>query len=222
MAGKRQQQARCRTAFGGWPAAAIEFLEGIELENNKSYWTANKELYQSAVLAPMQALLSDLSADFGAGKVFRPYRDTRFSADKTPYKTFIAAHNNSAYITLSADALGVGTGLYMPASDQLLRFRAAVAEDRTGTELERLIADLGKDGIEVHAHEVLKSAPRGYKSDHPRIELLRHKGLTAWREWPVGPWLDSATPRERIEDFLRATAKLRKWINRNVGDSDAI
>jgi uncharacterized protein (TIGR02453 family) len=209
-------QARQQVSFTGWPAAAVEFFEGIELENNKAYWTANKALYQSSVLAPMLALLSDLSSEFGEGKVFRPYRDTRFSADKTPYKTFIAGHNDGAYITLSADALGAGTGLYMPAADQLLLFRAAVAHDRTGPQLESLIAELRADGIEVHAREVLKSAPRGYKSDHPRIELLRHKGLTAWKEWPVGPWLDSVTPRARIQEFLQQTAKLRKWIDRNV------
>jgi uncharacterized protein (DUF2461 family) len=139
------------------------------------------------------------------------------SGVKSPYKTNIAAHNEAGYISLSAHALGVGAGLYMPSGPQLARFRAAVADDRTGTELVGLVAKLTKKGIAVHAHEVLKSAPRGYPKDHPRIDLLRYKGVTAWQEWPVGAWLDTATAKGRIVDFLRASAPLRQWLDQNVG-----
>ncbi|MGO9340935.1 MAG: DUF2461 domain-containing protein [Acidimicrobiales bacterium] len=207
-------------AFRGWPIEAVEFFQGIELENTKSYWTSHKDLYQEKVLGPMTALLAELAPEFGSGRVFRPYRDTRFSADKSPYKTNIAAHNDAAYISLSADALGVGTGLYMPSSDQLARFRAAVADNRAGPELVRLVSALRKKKCEVSAHEVLRSAPRGYPIDHPRIELLRYKGLTAWKDWPVGSWLDTSAPKRRIVDFLRATASLRKWFDSNVGAAE--
>ncbi len=209
-----------QSTFRGWPVEAVEFLEGIELDNSKSYWNAHKDLYREKLLGPMTALLAELAPEFGAGRVFRPYRDTRFSADKSPYKTNIAAHNDAGYISLSADALGVGAGLYRPSSDQLARFRVAVADDRTGPELVRLVTELRKKQVEVSAHEVLKSAPRGYPSDHPRIDLLRHKGLTAWEEWPVGPWLDTNAPKRRIADFLRATVPLRKWFDSNVGSAE--
>jgi uncharacterized protein (TIGR02453 family) len=203
--------------FRGWSIEAVEFLRGIELENTKTYWTAHKDLYQAEVHGPMASLLAELAPEFGEGRIFRPYRDTRFSADKSPYKTNIAAHNDAGYISLSPDALGVGVGLYMPSPEQLVRFRSAIAHDRTGVELVRLVATLRRKDIDVTAHEVLKSAPRGYSREHPRIELLRFKGITAWREWPVGAWLGTATPKRRIVDFLQASAPLRKWLESNVG-----
>jgi uncharacterized protein (TIGR02453 family) len=207
--------------FRGWPVEVVEFFQGIELDNTKSYWIAHKELYQDKVLAPMLALLAEMAPEFGEGRVFRPYRDTRFSVDKSPYKTNIAAHNDAGYISLSADALGVGSGLYMPSSDELARFRTAVAHDRTGAELQHLVSALRKKHIQVSAHEILKSTPRGYPSAHPRIELLRHKGLTAWKEWPVGPWLNSASAKRRVVDVLRATGPLRDWFGSNVGMAES-
>lgn len=202
--------------FRGWPVEAVGFLLGIELDNSKSYWTANKELYHDKVLGPMLALLAELAPEFGEGHVFRPYRDVRFSADKSPYKTNIAARNDAGYISLSSDVLGVGAGLYMPSAGQLASFRAAIADDRTGVRLVRVVAELRRKDIQVSAHELLKSAPRGYPSDHPRIELLRHKGITAWKEWPVGAWLDTAAPKRRIIDFLREVAPLRNWLDSNA------
>ncbi len=190
------------------------------MDNTKSYWTAHKDFYDASVLAPMQMLLVELTPEFGNGRVFRPYRDTRFSADKSPYKTTIAAHNDAGYISLSADTLGVGSGLYMPSPSQLMRFRAAVADEQTGVELLDLVHGLRRKSIQVSAHETLKSAPRGYSKDHPRIDLLRYKGITAWREWPVGPWLAGTTPRRRIAEVLRATAPLRRWLEANVGAGD--
>ena len=207
-------------AFRGWQLGVVEFFDDLEMDNTKSYWTAHKEFYEAEVLSPMRALLAELAPEFGEGRVFRPYRDTRFSRDKSPYKTTIAAHNDAGYISLSADALGVGSGLYMPSPTQLARFRAAVADDRTGAALLRLLEDLRSKRIGVSAHETLKSAPRGYPNDHPRIDLLRHKGLTAWKEWPVGTWLAGSAAKRRIVDVLRATAPLRKWLESNVGTAE--
>ncbi len=207
-------------AFRGWNPEVVEFFDELEMDNTKSFWTAHKEFYLTDVLGPMQALLAELAAEFGEGRVFRPYRDTRFSPDKSPYKTNIAAHNDAGYLSLSSDALGVGSGLWMPSSDQLARFRSAVANERRGAELLDLLKGLRRKRIQVSAHETLKSAPRGYPNDHPRIEILRFKGLAAWREWPVGPWLGTATAKRRIVDVLRASAPLRKWLDSNVGPAD--
>jgi uncharacterized protein (TIGR02453 family) len=206
-----------RRSFRGWPPGVGDFFDELELDNTKAYWVAHKEFYVADVLGPMEALLAALAPEFGGGRVFRPYRDTRFSSDKSPYKTTIAAHNDAGYISLSSDALGVGSGLYMPSPAQLARFRAAVADERTGRQLVGLVKELERRRIQVSAHETLKTAPRGYAGDHPRIELLRQKGLTAWKEWPVGPWLGTAAPKRRITDVLRATAPLRAWLDRNVG-----
>lgn len=206
-------------AFRGWPVEALEFYEGLAADNSKTYWTEHRAVYDDQVLAPMTDLLTELSAEFGEGKVFRPYRDVRFSPDKTPYKTAIGATIGAGYIQLSMDGLGVGSGMWMMATDQLDRYRRAVADDRNGAKLTAVIATIEKSAIEVSGHGSLKTAPKGYSSDHPRIELLRHKGLVAWKEWPAAAWLGTAAAKKRIVDFLRTTQPLNDWLETNVGPS---
>src|SRR5262245_50692854 len=92
--------------FKGWPAEALEFFEGLEADNTKTYWTAHKADYEKLVRGPMEELLRELAPAFGEGKIFRPYRDVRFSANKTPYKTNIAATvADGGYISLSTEGL---------------------------------------------------------------------------------------------------------------------
>jgi uncharacterized protein (TIGR02453 family) len=203
--------------FKGWPVEAVEFYEGLEADNSKAYWQEHKAEYEQLVKAPMEELLAELEADFGAGRVFRPYRDTRFSKDKTPYKLNCAAHLPGGYVSVSADGLFVGSGLYMPDPTQLARFRAAVADDRSGPELESIVATLRKHTYEVSAHDVLKTAPKGYPKDHPRIELLRSKGLVMSKSWPVGAWLGTKKAKDRVVSTLRAAQPLNEWIATNVG-----
>lgn len=208
-------------AFSGWPAEALEFYEGLTADNSRAYWTAHRACYERDVHAPMAALLAELESEFGEGKIFRPYRDVRFSADKSPYKTAIGATlARGGYIQLSADGLAAGSGMYQMAPGQLDRYRRAVAGDRAGQELRRVIAGLQRHGIEVTGHQSLKTAPRGYPRDHPRADLLRHKGLIAWREWPADAWLGTAAARDRVAGFLRATRPLCRWLDTHVGDSE--
>src|SRR5580693_34946 len=104
-------------AFRGWKAEAIEFYEGLEADNSRTYWQAHKADYEALVLQPMQDLLAELADDFGEGNIFRPYRDVRFSADKSPYKTNIAAMvGGIGYLQFSADGLAAGSGYWMMAS----------------------------------------------------------------------------------------------------------
>jgi uncharacterized protein (TIGR02453 family) len=203
--------------FRGWPVEAIEFYEGLEADNSKAYWQAHKAVYDRCVKAPMEALLADLAPEFGAGRIFRPHRDVRFSADKTPYKTNIAAQMPGGYVSLSADEVFCGGGLYMPSPEQLKRFRAAVLDDTWGEELVGIAATLRAQGYEVAAHEVLKTAPRGVDKDHPRIELLRHKGLVMTRSWSIGAWLGTAKAKDRIVKVLTDAKPLYAWIDVHVG-----
>jgi uncharacterized protein (TIGR02453 family) len=204
--------------FRGWPAEALDFYEGLEADNSKTYWTAHKAVYDDKVRAPMDALLAELEPEFGPGKLFRPYRDVRFSADKTPYKTHLGAWlEHGGYIQLSAAGLAVGRGMWMMSPEQLDRYRQAVADERTGAELERIVAQMARKQIEVGGHGTLKTVPRGYPRDHPRAQLLRHKGLTAWKDWPVAAWLGTATAKRRIVDFLHDAQPLTDWLTGNVG-----
>ncbi len=209
--------------FTGFPVEAIEFFEGLEADNTKAYWSDNKSAYEEIVRAPMEALLVDVSgsrAGEDAGKIFRPYRDVRFSKDKTPYKTNIAGtFATGGYVSLDADGFRVGTGYYMMAKDQLASFREAIDDER-GPELEKLIEKLRSKDLEVTAHDTLKTAPRGYPKDHPRIELLRMKGCIAWRTWEIGAWLDTPEPVTRVRDFLKTAKPLVTWLDTNVGPSE--
>jgi uncharacterized protein (TIGR02453 family) len=204
-------------AFAGWPDEAVEFFEGLEADNSKAYWQEHKAVYERSVRAPMEELLAELADEFGEGKIFRPYRDVRFSADKTPYKTNCAARLGAGYVSLSADDLSVGGGLYLPDRDELDRFRAAVAADRSGAQLVEIVADLHQRGYPTVAHEILKTAPRGYGADHPRIELLRHKGIAVMKAWPVGAWLGTSKAKQRVVETLRTAVPLNDWLARNVG-----
>jgi uncharacterized protein (DUF2461 family) len=92
--------------FRGFPEEALIFFEGLEADNSKPYWTDHKDSYDEHVRAPVLALLAELEDEFGAGKIFRPYRDVRFSKDKTPYKTNVAAGSTGPRRTSSTGSAG--------------------------------------------------------------------------------------------------------------------
>ena len=201
-------------AFKGWPVEAVEFYEGLAADNSKVYWQEHKAVYEARVKAPMEELLAELAPEFGEGKVMRPYRDIRFSKDKQPYKLNCGAHVGNGFVSFSADGLFMGSGLYMPEPPQLGRFREAVADDKAGPELEKVIAVLHKGGYEAGAHETLKTAPKGYPKDHPRIELLRWKGVVMSKSWPVGAWLGTKKAKDHIVKALVAAQPLHDWLDR--------
>ena len=101
--------------FSGFPDAGPAFYEGLEADNSKTYWLAHKAVYESAIREPMLALVDALEGEFGEARLFRPYRDVRFSADKSPYKTHQGAFTGADtafgyYVQMSADGLALGGG----------------------------------------------------------------------------------------------------------------
>ena len=204
-------------AFNGWPEEALDFYDALEADNSKTYWTAHKAVYEETVLEPMAELVEELAAEFGETKIFRPYRDVRFSKDKSPYKIHIGAMVGSGYIQFSARGLAAGDGMYGMDPGQLDRYRQAVANDIPGGELERLVAAIRQQEISVEGRDELKTAPRGYPADHPRIGLLRCKGLVAWKEWPVEPWLETSAARDQVAGFLRTARPLSGWLSQHAG-----
>ena len=208
-------------AFKGWPATALDFYEGLEADNSKVYWTEHKDVYEQDVKAPMVALLAELADEFGESRLFRPYRDVRFSANKAPYKTNIAAGiGEHGYVHLSVDGLMAGAGTYHMMPDQLDRYRRAVAADKEGEALEKVIARLEKQKVDVHGTDSLKTVPKGYDKDHPRVHLLRYKGIVAMKQWPVAAWLGTKQAKTRVAELLRQAQPLCEWLESNVGPSD--
>ncbi len=207
--------------FAGFPVAGLDFYDDLEADNTKTFWTAHRQVYLDAVRTPMTDLLTQLEPEFGAGKVFRPYRDLRFSKDPTPYKThqggFVARGRSSGwYVELNAAGLRVGAGFYEASGPALDRYRAAVDDDRTGRELQRLVRALEAAGFTIDGDR-LKTRPRGYDPGHPRISLLRHRSLVAVREHHDSPaWLHRAEAADRVRAQWRQLAPLVEWIGDHV------
>jgi uncharacterized protein (TIGR02453 family) len=205
--------------FAGFGERLVDFYDGLEADNSKAYWTDSRPLYDEHVREPMLALLAVLEPEFGKGKIFRPYRDVRFSADKTPYKMHCGATVGPYYVQVSAEGLMVAGGYYQMASDQIARFRVAVDEERRGEDLSRRLRKLEKAGLTV-AGDTLKTRPRGFDEDHPRIELLRHRSLYAWRRWAGDDlMLEPELPGEVAANW-RALTPLTEWLVDHVGPTE--
>ena len=125
-------------------------------------------------------------------------------------------------MTLSAEGLGVGAGMYVMASDQLERYRRAVDLEKSGTALELIVEAIKKKGYACAPSAPLKTAPKGYAKDHPRIALLNGKGIIVWKLWPVVTWLSTKNAKERVVDVLRSSIPLNNWLAEHVGDSELV
>ncbi len=202
--------------FTGFPAEALDFYEGLEADNTKTYWTRHKATYESCVRAPMTALCEELSAEFGEPYLFRPYRDLRFARDKSPYKEHQGATVGHGYVHISAAGLFAAVGYYQMAPDQLVRYRTAVDEEATGAVLERLVAKLRAAGYTVGGDR-LKTRPRGYDADHPRIDLLRHRTVVAWVDFGAPEGIHPEEAAARVAAAWRETLPLHQWLDDHVG-----
>lgn len=210
--------------FRGWPTDAIDFYTQLEADNSRAFWQAHKDVYEDAVRDPFLALSDAVGQEFGPLRLFRPYRDVRFSKDKSPYKTAAGAVTESEgggayYVQISAEGLFVGSGYYGLASDQLERYRDAVDHDTSGPQLVAEVEALRKLRYDVGARESLKTAPRGYPRDHPRVDLLRMKGIHVGKQFAPARWLHTRQALDRILGVWRGTADINRWLDRHVGPS---
>ena len=207
--------------FTGFPVEALNFYDDLEMDNTKSFWAAHKAIYETAVQGPMTALLQSLEPEFGPGKVFRPYRDVRFAKDKTPYKDhqggFVAAGPTTGwYVEVGAPGVRVGAGFYDAGSERLAAIRSAIADQRTGSELVRILAALRVEGWTVGG-ETLKTSPRGYAADHPRIELLRHKSMTVGRSYGFDEMIHTSLLLARVRTDWAAATPFVQWVRTHSG-----
>jgi uncharacterized protein (TIGR02453 family) len=204
--------------FRGFTTDVFAWFAGLERDNSRSYFTATRDFYEEHVRGALEAMFDALRDEFGGDvKVFRQQRDLRFSADRSPYKTrTYGVLGGRLYAQISATGLYAGTGYHQLAPDQLERFRAAVADDRSGPELEAAVAAARAAGLET-AGRALKTAPRGYARDHPRLELLRHRALIAGRALPPGDGIPAGAALAHASSTWRAAAPLNAWLDAYVG-----
>jgi uncharacterized protein (TIGR02453 family) len=208
--------------FTGIPADAFDFFEELAADNTKTWWTANKDRYDHNVRGPVEALLAAVAEEFGPdSKIFRPYRDTRFSKDKTPYKTNLGATTTTTagsvyYLALSTEGMYVGGGYYRMAKDQIDAYRAAAADEATGAELAALVASAEKRGYEIGG-EQLKRVPKPWDPDHPRARLLKHKGLYLGLQLEPSAWMGTKKALDRITKAWRDITPVIGWLHTNVG-----
>ena len=209
-------------SFEGFPDEGLVFYEGLEADNTKTYWTRNKAAYDAHIKTPLVAMMEELAPEFGTAKVFRPYRDVRFSNDKTPYKTHQGAvihpegRASAVYVQISADGLRVSGGCWRLESDQVARFRRAVADGVQGPRLEKEVARLAAADWSIEGDR-LSRVPAGYDADAPRLDLLKHKSLYASRSWEPAEWLHSRRALDAVRDAWRDLIALNAWLDDNVG-----
>lgn len=192
--------------FAGFPAQTARFLSELAESNEREWFKANKHRYEAHVLEPaldfinaMEPRLEKISRHFVAigkrtgGSLMRVYRDTRFSKNKTPYKTNVGiqfrhelgkdVHAPGFYIHIEPNNCFLGTGIWRPDSDALAAIRSYIAENsgswKRARDARRFVAHFRLGG------DRLKRPPRGYAADHPYIEDLKRKDFIAVSGFPI-------------------------------------
>lgn len=200
---------------------AFAFYAELEQNQTKEWWLANKQRYDTRVKAPVERLVDALGGEFGPLKIFRPYKDVRFSADKRPYKDhlgLVTADDSAAtyYLQLSQHGLMLAGGLYQPAREQLARFREIIDDNRLVGDLEATLDEVGDSGFAIMTTDALATAPRGFSIDHPKIELLRLKRLAISATFEPAEWMHSAELVDRVRAGWHTVRVWNDWIVENL------
>jgi uncharacterized protein (TIGR02453 family) len=208
----------------GIPADAVAFFDELSRDNTKGWWQANKPRWQASVREPLEMLLDALEDEFGPAHVFRPYRDVRFSADKSPYKDHQGALATTVpgmgwYVQVGAHGLTTGAGYYPSGRDQLPRLRAAVDAPASGTALQGIVDGLEAAGFEPRGAQVA-TRPRGVPADHPRLELMRYTSIVVVREHGEPPWMHTPEVVDRVAGDWRTLRPFVEWLTEHVGASE--
>lgn len=210
--------------FSGFGPDAIQWFAQLEADNSKPYFTKTKDLWQEQIRTPIEALLWDLAEKIGGEvKVYRPYRDVRFSKDKSPYKTStygVVMPEGSAtglYAGISSSGFGGGAGMYGMEKDQLERFRDAIAGDHGG-DLAAIVETIKSAGYDIEG-DALKTAPRGYPKDHEHIDLLRMKEIWVSQQLPETEDLTNDAPLRHMQQLWTTALPLIEFLDSHVGAS---
>lgn len=206
-------------SFDGLNPDALAFFDELAVNNTKEWWQSQKSRFTENVAGPFEALAEELEPEFGPVKIFRPYRDVRFSADKSPYKLQIGLVTRASaahYLQLSASGLLIGGGMYQPTPPQLAAFRSLVDDARTAPDLEATLAEVRAAGFELMRDDELRTAPRGFSADHPRIDLLRLRHLAVGRQEQPDDWMWTPDALDEIRAAWHAVSVWCDWLHANI------
>jgi uncharacterized protein (TIGR02453 family) len=214
-----------------FPAETLRFLRALKRNNRREWFNAHRDDYEAYVRQPMTAIVERLAVDLRAFapelvaspkvSIYRIYRDTRFSDNKTPYKTHIAAsfptrglakHEGAgAYFHVSPDEVWIGGGMYSPQPPQLFAVRQHIAG-----HLKQLRAIVESPGFRKHfgalEGDKLKRVPRGFPKDHPAAEFLKHTYFIAGAELPPTLATSPAFYKTLLAHFRQITP-LTRFLN---------
>jgi uncharacterized protein (TIGR02453 family) len=212
-------------AFTGFGPAVTDWFVALASDNSRAYWAATRDIWQRDVRSPLEALLAEAAAEAGGGiKLFRPYRDMRFGGGEAPMKTAAgglvlppAGSAAARYVEVSAEGFYAGTGYHRFERDQLAAYRRVVAGEAGSTFAVALDAARAA-GLEVGG-EVMTGTPQGVARDHPRIELLRRKGVFVGASLPPGDALETPAPLDHARRVWAAAASVVAWLDSHVGAS---
>lgn len=208
--------------FTGIPADVFRFYEELAANNTRDWWAENGWAYRETVLPTMTDLLEELDDRWFPMSVFRPYRNVRFSPDKTPYKSVVGAVGadigaTSHYLQISGSGMMASRGAYVFSWDQLQRYMLAVHEDEDN-ELDAIVMDLMNRGYHWGGWDRVSTAPQGYSRYHVRIEYLRLGGITLSMNWPADHgWLGTRRSLSLIQDAWAGADPLAEWLAQHVG-----
>jgi uncharacterized protein (TIGR02453 family) len=210
--------------FHGFGEEALDFYLGLSADNSKTYWQAHREVHESAVAGPLRALARELEPDYGTFKIFRPYRDVRFSPDKRPYKEAAGMvadgiGGGALYAELGVAGLLLAGGYYVPARDQLDRWRRLQDEPTIARELDATLDGLAADGYHLGEGDPVRTAPRGWPRDHPRIDMIRRRRLEAYARHPPQEWLHTRECLDVVRRGFDVLQRWNSWLGRRVGPS---
>jgi uncharacterized protein (TIGR02453 family) len=214
--------------FDGFPTDAIRFLRELKKNNDRDWFNENKSRFETSVKEPMLQLLAALAVRMKGvhpeielepkKAMYRIYRDVRFSKDKAPYKTWIAAaftyqgfdrkQDAAFYFHITPEEVGVGGGLYAPAGDRLKNLRAAI--DADAAELRGILKEKKfKKSFGELTGEELQRIPQGFDKEHPDADLLRKKQFLCWKALPTSVIRKAEFLDELAEDFAAMAAFVR-------------
>lgn len=218
--------------FDGFPKGSIDFFRRLKKNNNREWFHKHKAEYEENIKFPMQCLVATLGRElrdelpemeFNPRKaIFRIHRDVRFSKNKAPYKTNIAAavemkgkkkstETPGLYVGIEPGSIFVGGGLYMPQGEQLKAIRKAIA----GKPEEFLAVVEDKRFRRVFGSimgEKLVKVPLGFPKDHPMMEHLKHKQFFVGKEWEDESLCYSGRFAAAVAGLFRDTMPLVRWL----------